>query len=721
MKKHLSYARSLLFFFYFYTACAEEISDPLHQDSVKIDFAEGIHFDVRNPTYANGEIYTESGGVLCGEDFRIQAMQIRVLRGALDEAQYSVEASGSLMVQYGPNLFIGERIEYDFLTKTGTIFCGRTMVEPWFFGGEQIHLLADGSYQIEKAYATTSESEYEDWAIVADLATLSPDHFLEAKNLKLKILQLPVFWVPSMRVNLDWIFDAPIKYHIKWGGNQGHRFGLAYKLFTWNNWTSTLLLEYRLKYGLGGGIESSYRSQDKKTVFHSINYAARDASIIHPDQRFRYRFKGVGDTLLFDDRVTAHLSYDKVSDIDMPTDLDDKGLELRTVLRTELLLRNQDENRISSLTTRLRINNFQTVKEQLPTFATSFRPVVLGSTKIISESSMKLSYLDFSYGNNQVCVHDYRSTRLEFSPLFYRHFTFRGVNVTPEAGGVLIGYGNSPDHSAKCLAVGKLGCQMNMRFWRNYINYKHIVVPYLNYTYYSMPTVLPGGHKGFDPNGHYIFDIEDGWYRLSMLRFGVLQSVFHKRSQSNRVLAADIYANAFFNTHTFSQSIPKAYAQVTWKPFLFLTNILDTGWDFIHNEVDHFNFRTEWTFDANLAAFIEYRHRSRFDWRKADRTNFILDSFLSISELEKSQLSDRRDTLLFHLFYRFHPSWAFEFESRYGWNRIEEPPYTEFEIDLLGRLRSSINFKLSYQHREDDDRLSVYFSIGLDRPSWLFR
>jgi hypothetical protein len=136
----------------------------------------------------------------------------------------------------------------------------------------------------------------------------------------------------------------------------------------------------------------------------------------------------------------------------------------------------------------------------------------------------------------------------------------------------------------------------------------------------------------------------------------------------------------------------------------------------MHNELDHYNVRTEWTYSPNFALAVEYRHRSSYDWRKADHTNFILDSFRTIQELRDSQLSDRRDTLLLHMFYRFHPSWAFEFKSRSGWNRILEPSYNEFEIDLLGTLRSAWNFKLSYQHKEDDDRISVYMTIGIQRP-----
>lgn len=684
---------------------------PQTADDEESPFAKGIHVDLKDPIYCSGVITTEKGGVVTGPDLRIQAMSITYVRKMEDGVpMYTIAAEGNLMLEFGDYVFVGDRLEFDFQAHTGIIYNGRTMAEPWFFGGSLVFLCADGSYILQEGFVTTSENYNPDWAIVSEYAELSDDYMLRAKNIKLKILKLPVFWLPSFCANLNTIFDSPIRYTVKWGSRQGHRIGLVYELFSWNRLKTFLRLDYRLKRGLGGGIETRYLSADHKTSFQAINYAARDSSIIHPGQRLRYRFLGIGDTLLMDDKISVHLSYDKISDIDMPTDYNDRGLDLGIAGRTELLIRRQETQWISNLVTHVRINNFQTIKQELPTFATSWHPFELGSTGIIADNMFKISYLDFSYGNNQLNVHDYSSTRLELTPLFYRTISSGCLNVTPEVGGVLIAYGNSPEDSAKWLTLGKFGCNFNTQFWRHFYNYKHVVRPYADYSYYTMPTV--------SPNDHYIFDIDDGWFRLNMVRFGTLQSLFHKHPDGciTRRLYADIWANAFFDTKTIPAVIPKVYANVIFNSFSFLRHCLHTGWDFQNRQLDHYNVRTEWTVSDDIAVAAEYRHRSPFDWRKADHTNFILDSFLSISELRHSQLSDRRDTLLFHLFYRFHPNWAFEFESRHGWNRTTEPAYNEFEIDLLGTLPSAWNLKLSYQHREDDDRVSIYMSIGIKRP-----
>lgn len=676
-------------------------------------FSQGIKVDLRNPSYSCGVLTTQCGGVLNAPEIRIQATNITYTKKNIDgTAIYEVIAEGNLLIEFGEYIFAGDRLDYDFNTKSGIIYNGRTMVEPWFFGGEYICLQPDTSYHIFNAYITTSPSDRPEIIITSEEANLCEGRFLTARNVKFKLFDIPLFWIPSFNADLDSIFDSPIRYSVKWGSRQGHRFGMIYELFSWRRWKTFLRLDYRLKRGPGGGVETYYSSLDGKTVFESINYVARDSSIVHPSQRFRYRFQGIGNSLLLNDKISVHWSYDKISDIDMPTDYNDRGLELDTAGRTELLVRRQEDAWISNFITRVRINAFQTLKQELPTFETSWRPFDLGSTGVIADNVVKISYLDFVYGNNQLYDHGYSSSRIELAPLFYRNFKVGQLNITPEAGGVLIAYSNSPGSSSKYLTLGKFSCNFNTDLWKYYNQHKHVITPYIQYDYFTNPTV--------SPNDHYIFDIEDGWYRLDMMQFGVAQSLYSKQCNGliNRAMYANLYANAFFDTHTFSQAIPKVYADVVFNSFSTLRHSFYTAWNFNQNLLDFYNVRTEWTVNADVAVAAEYRHRSSFDWRKADHTNFILDSFRSVSQLRHSQLSDRRDTLLFHIFYRFHPCWACEFESRHGWNRLTEPSYNEFRIDLLGRLPSALNFKLSYQHREDDDRLSVYMSIGMKRPDF---
>ncbi|MBA3816217.1 MAG: LPS assembly protein LptD [Parachlamydiaceae bacterium] len=706
------YFRFILFIAVSQWLCLLHPSSSLSAEIEEDLLAKSVTVDLRSPTYSEGVLITECGGVITGPDFRIQATKITYTKkNKKGESVYTIEAEDDLMMEFGEYFFIGKRLEYDFKTKIGVIYEGRTMAEPWYFGGEKIVLCADGSYILYNGFVTTSTNYCNEWEVTSEEASLCEGRYLSARNVQFRLFKVPILWLPKLQINLDDIYDAPVKYSVRLWGRQGPRVGITYQLFSWNRCKTFVRLDYRFNRGLGAGIETRYQSVDHKTNLHTINYVAMDSSLIHPNERIRYRFQGVFDTKLMNDTVSVDLSWDKLSDKSMATDYKDKGLELDTAGRTQLLIRRQEERWITNLFSRVRVNSFQSLKQELPTLENTWHPFELGQTGIISDTLFKASYLDFVYGSNLKHVHNFASSRFELSPKVYRHLNFGNLNITPEIGGVTIIYGNSPHNAdAKWLAIGKAGCEVNTHLTRVFRNYKHVITPYASYNYYTYPTV--------SPNDHYIFDIEDGWYRLNMMRFGLSQSVFGRASNGlvERKIFADIYGNAFFDTRTIHAVVPKVYADVVFKVHPCLKHTLETAWDFSRNQLDHYNIRTEWTINDDLALSAEYRHRDAYDWRKADHTNFILDSYRSISQLRHSLLSDRRDTFLLHLFCRLHPNWAIEFESRQGWNRMFEPKYTEFEIDLLATLRSSINLKLAYQHRENDDRIAVYFNIGLKRP-----
>jgi hypothetical protein len=272
-------------------------------------------------------------------------------------------------------------------------------------------------------------------------------------------------------------------------------------------------------------------------------------------------------------------------------------------------------------------------------------------------------------------------------------------------------YNNSPQDQHRLLGLAHFSSDLKTSFSKRLGCCKHVIEPYIRSDYYTSPTV--------SPSRHYIFDVDDGWFQANMHRIGVRNEFYvpHASGCMTRPLAIDLYTYGFFDTPTIGRAFPKAYLTLSALSYQTIRHTLDTAWDFQHGQLDHFNIRTDWTVANNLAIRAEYRHRSPMAWRKADAYNFILDAYRSQRQLEHSILSDRRDTLLTNLYFQFDPNWALLFEMRHGWNRKHEPSYTEFETDLIGTLPSAWNVKLSYQHRQDDDRVAVYFTIGLHKPN----
>ncbi|MFV0340312.1 MAG: hypothetical protein ACK5MA_06775 [Parachlamydiaceae bacterium] len=666
-----------------------------------------ICIDLKEPVYEGGVLRTTQGGVIQGEGIRVQAQEITYSKS---ESACTLSASTNLIMQFGEYYFIADSLEYDFISQQGVLTNATTAVEPWFFGGETVYLNSDGSITLFNGFITTSETDERDWELQCDAAVLEEKRYLKAFDLKMRILDVPVFWLPCLQTDLESIFDSPVRYNLKWGGSQGVRASMVYEVFNWNRFKTFLRLDYRIKRGPGGGIETYYLSEDHREEFNTINYAAMDNSVSNPHETLRYRFQGLYRNLVYDDSIAVHLSWDKLSDRDMATDYNDRGLELDIAGRTQLLIRKQEETRIERFVSRLKVNQFQSVKQQLPTIELSWKPKLLGYTGIYSDTFFRASYLDFSYSNDTIDVHDYNSTRVELNQEFYRPMPFRYFTLTPEAGTEMIFYGNSPEGNARFLALFYGGAEAKMAFSKVMGCTKHVFEPYAKFIYYTSPTV--------SPHNHYIFDIDDGWYQANTLKVGCSNQIFRKTECClSRPLLVDLYTYGFFDTPTIGKLFPEVYADVSYLASDTVRHTVEFAWDLQHGKLYHFNARTEWTAAKDLAIRGEYRHRSEYDWRKADHTNFILDAFRSEKSLLHSTLSDRRDTLIAAFFYQFNPNWGCEFEARQGWNRRCEPSYTEFELDLLGTLRSAINVKFSYQHKEGDDRVAFYFTIGLNKPN----
>lgn len=701
----LFFLRYFLFLFLLQPLGAEE-------DSLERSFPDGITVDLKEPLFSDGVLSTEKGGVIQGPRLRIQARKIQYTKKKSEDGPSSIlEAEGDLLVQFGDYIFVGEHLYFDFGKNEGILTQGRTGMLPWFFGGDIIELRADGTYIIQNGYITTSENTEPEWQLTAETLSLEQEQFINAQHIKLLFGEVPLFVFPSFKTNLDSVFDYPIRYRFRWGGKQGPRFGLTYEFLSWQNLKLFLRLDYRITRGPGGGLEIRYISEDKKIHFQSINYVANDSSVFNLREKIRYRFEGDYQQFLNHDKTRIELSWDKISDIDMPTTYVDKDFYYETAKKTEFEIRHQEKNWVSHFYVHVRVNNFQTIKEELPTLSLNVRPLALGQTGIICQQQAEVSFLDFKYARQLEHVHDYFSSRLEYSPQFYRPFQLGHWTFTPQAGGVLIFYGNSQNDEPKWLSIASTGANLQTELYRFYGPLKHTMIPYLSYHYYACPTI--------QPKDHYIFDINDGWYRLNYFTFGVRNSVYEKfKEGSSQILFADLYAHAFLDTKTIYQTIPKAYARVIYFSTPTLKHTIDTAWNIEHQQLDHLNYRCDFTLDADFAISAEFRHRDSWDWRKIDRDNFFLDMYRSEKELRHSPLSDRRDTLLFHCFYRFHPLWAVELASRQGWYRRHQPNYTEYEVNLMTTIQTAWNLTFSYQHTQNDDRVAVYMNVGMHKPKW---
>ncbi len=355
--------------------------------------------------------------------------------------------------------------------------------------------------------------------------------------------------------------------------------------------------------------------------------------------------------------------------------------------------------------TNVRVNDFQSVNQELPHFRMHWHPFEIPTTGIIAENDFSAGYLNYVFSDDVVNGNDFQAGRVAAYPKIYRPFSLGALTATPHAGLIGIAYTNSPEGGSRGLAQGEFGVKLETALSKSTSWWKHVVEPYAHYTFLTTPSV--------DIDDHFIFTIKDGYNRLNVLRFGTRHAFFTKgHCGVERPIWIDVWANAFFATPTIPQTIPKGYVNIEMEPHARLFLGAEGAWNFAESQVDYYNVRLDWTLNIDVAFGLEYRHRGRFDWRKADFYNFILESTRPIDLLLASPLSDRRDTLLFRTFIRLTPDFATNIYVRHGWHRPLQPAYLEYQVEAIATLIDHWRLTFNYEKRESDNRFS--FSLKLD-------
>jgi hypothetical protein len=642
---------------------------------------ESIFVDLRNAKYRDGTLETCEGGVIKGEDIRIQAKCIHYTRKG---KCHRIQADGDLLIQYKGRVFVGRQLEYDFQEKTGVIYDGKSSLGAWFVGADEIRLNADGSYEAKQAFITTSENQNSSWDLLAGSIKVIKGEMVETKRVRFRLFQVPVFWLPSFKINMMKFHEPVFDYAVKWDSGMGPRFSARYQFYSWKDFAMFGRLEYRWGVGWGGAFETEYLPSEYKTRFVTRSYLATDRLEPAPNPKLRYRVQGDFHHTSEDDRTEAVVTWDKYSDVRMQSDFTGDDFEIQTAKKTLGFLSHKGDNYVTSLKLRPRANPFESIKQDLPT-------LFFAHHRKYFTTMVKASYLDFAYSNHLFeSLPSYHAPRVELREKIYRPFYLGPVTFTPIIGGEGIFYGNSPESEPKWLGLLAYGATLNARAIGQYGEAKHQIEPYAEYIGLTKPTVTP--------DDHYIFSIADGYDKLNQIRGGV-RNLYFQKPGSEATFLADLYVNSFFADFAIPQFIPYGYLDLSWRfPRLHLDWY--NSWNFRETTLQYSNLRLLCTINDDAAFTFEARYRSRFDWRKADHDNFILDVSRSQSELLLSPLSDRRITLLSSFFFRLTPFWECRIQSHHGFFRTNQPPYNEIKLDLATWITSAMKLKLTYKYTD---------------------
>ena len=651
------------------------------QNPVVVDFNEAC--------VTKESIETKEGGLLESIDIWVQGESMKYTH---NEKKNALEGSGRLRVEYHGQLFVGEHITYDFHSKTGVIHGGRTHCGAFYIYGKRIYLAADGRYHIEGARLTTCESIDPAWQIKADSLTLSDDYLVHAKDVIFKLSRLPLFWLPSMRANLNTLAKSPFEYQFVWKSKGGPRLTFKYQVFSWENSSAHLRFDYRIRRGPGFGLESNYHDEAKQMSFASNSYVARDRTILNRKNKARYRVEGLFEHTSKRYNRYAKLSYDKLSDPQMPYDYPRDTFELPSAKPTRLTTYSHFDPVTFSIISQAKINRFETVKQEFPQFRIDVLPLPLFGDALLIKTPLELSFLDYRFASrwkNQ--LESFSTLRIYGRPQLQLNLKPGPFQLTSEISPTYLYYatGESDHHTSVRFLSTKT--ELSLPFTRRWPCGGHTLAPFAQHEFYSEPS-----RSALD---HDIFDLTDAYAKIQLLNVGLKTSFAKPHAYGIDFLQARSYFQNFWDVKSQEMHFGRFCLDLSWqRPNLYAG--AQAAWNRMHNLFEFANGWARWTVSDHLALNVEMRHRSKYAWRKLDQGRFFLDSAYTVDELLNSPMSDARNTAISRIAVRLSPTWRMLFQSRHCWGRADERTLNDFRIDLRHYLACNLEIGLSVTHTE---------------------
>lgn len=684
-----------------------------HRELIENICSQELEIYLEDPVFKDGVLLTKDGGRLAGKGVYLQADKIEYLKKDETGAKAEIlKASGNILFIYHDHVMTGDSIEYNFLSEFGTVTNGVMFNDPWFVGGETIELHPEGQVRIIDAYATMGSQREDSWEMQSRLLDFIGNDIVHAQDVTFQFIKIPFFWLPSARITSNGFLDS-LSYRLRLNGLQGTSLTVSYPLYESEIFRAKSYISYNFKRGPGFGLDTRLQDRNKQRQFKTTNYFAKDISRTDKDRTNRYRFYGRYKDQLTHPCFHLEATYDRVSDSDLASDYEFLSIDHHYTEKTRAAIYYANPWSKARLQSTLRINDFETIKQELPSLTWNVYPIPIGPTSLLFQNRARIEYLDQQFASTAINASDFHSSRIILQPELFYPIQSCGFTITPSIGANIRHYSNSPMDGSKGAAQGIAKLDLSTRFIGTHGDVSHLMEPYINYTF-STPT-------NSSPDERYVFDYLDGFSRDHSLTYGLRNSWNNssKPCQTNWV-TAHIYAHQFINKNDDLQSIPWIFGKFSWKSSLSTLQKLHTGWDIDRSKLLFLNARSEATLSRDLAIAGEFRTRSPHYWRKLNHRNYTLETYRSTTDL-LSSLSDHRNIFLLDLFYRLNSFVNIQLSARSGRDKnsfdLHNNPksrtyFTEYSIAINTLLKEFIELKFVFARSEQDSRFGLSLRLN---------
>ena len=673
MIKYIRYSIFLAIFLFCGVSYALDDKKPIEVNGDQVEF-----FPKEKKVTGKGNVTIDYEGI------KLTCDSVTVYTETKDSA-----AEGNVVLTTQGAELKGEKVNYNFGTKVGTILKARASSGGWYAFGDKIELLSNSAYKVINGYITSCNLPKPHYKITAKSITIDPlTNKVVAKDVSVEVGNTPVAYLPKYRFNLktggwptvnvvpgkksQWGFFALNSYRYEIDDKNS----LTFRADERSRWGLAEGFDYKYALnGLGGGLLKTYY-----TYQHNVD---RNEPLKGEQQRYLIEERHRWD---INDHVMAIMEYHRMSDATMTKDyFYREEYDREPSPESYVYVLDKQPEYSASILARKRVNNFQTVTEQLPETRFDLKDQRLFDMPIYFKTDTTFTNLNLktSANANDTSVIRFDTynklsmpfrlvNSLSFAPFVGMRDTFFSRSLNDDTDQLRTAFYTGFDLSAKFFNTydvsGKfLGVDFN--------KLHHIVTPTIEYTYIHQPSVSASNLEQFD-------DI-DALTKTSDFTLGLENKLQTKRLFKGSLKSVD------------------------------LADFLITG-DYLYKPADSGSKFSNMKGRLELTPFEWFRFESdtRYDPKAGNFQTWNNDLYINKSEdwqfgLGSRYEKDISNEITSELFYKLNNEWSIRPFCRFDLKEIEDDGH-------------------KYINRFKDEELTVIkdlhcwlaeASIGLDRDS----
>ena len=449
---------------------------------------------------------------------RFQDVVLSAEHGEVNRNTGDMLLEGSVYLQREDQIWRGDALRYNFLTRQMAAETFRTGRPPFFAAAEGLTAdLTNDLYTATGATLTTDDVAQPGLRIRAKTIKIAPGKYLEARHAVLYAGKMPIFYLPYVRYNLDGDSN-------RWSLTPGYRSLYGPFLLGGYHWRASedvsgiFHLDYRVKRGLAGGPDVIYDADrwgkgDLKFYYlydldpEATSTTTTNASIPHNRDRLYFTHQVTVRT-----NLDARLVLRHQSDAYVTRDFLESEYRDNPQPSSFLEVHQRWPNFSLGLTAQPQVNDFQDTVERLPDLKLTALRQQLGQSPLYYEGESSLGYYRQNFGEDSP-TNDYSAFRADtYHELLLPINLFGWLNLAPRIGGRFTHYGETDgegttltDQDRWLLNTGAELTFKASRVWTEpqskllqIDGLRHIIQPALNYAYVPEPNVHPPDLPQFD-------------------------------------------------------------------------------------------------------------------------------------------------------------------------------------------------------------------------------